>query len=83
MDGTFFLAIYDDWGRRKMGMFASVGLKIEILWEKTPEEKGLRGGDIRQRMARGESWETMVPPVVADRMRAWDVATRPRELHHP
>ena len=55
MDGTFFLTICDDWGRRKMGMLASVGLKIEILWEKPPGEKGLRGGDIRQRVARGEA----------------------------
>ena len=33
MDGTFFLTVYDDWARRRMGMFASVGFKIEVLWE--------------------------------------------------
>ena len=83
LGGTFFLTIYDDWGRRKKEMFESVGLKIEILWEKSPETKGLVGGDIRKRMARGEPWETMVPPAVARRMHVWDVPTRLRNLLHP
>jgi len=83
LDATFFLTIYDDWGRRKREMFESVGLEIEVLWEKPPEEKGLLAGDIRERMARGEAWETMVPPAVAERMHAWDVPARLRKLHDP
>ena len=83
MDGTFFLTIYDDWGRRKKKIFESLGLEIEILWERPPEEKGLSSADIRRRMARGEAWETMVPTPVAERMRAWDVPARLRELGHP
>jgi len=82
MDGTFFLTIYDDWGRRKMELFASMGLKIEILWEKSRGEKGLCSEEIRKRMALGEAWETMVPPVVAKRMHEWDVSARLRKLYH-
>jgi nicotinamide-nucleotide adenylyltransferase len=83
MDGTFFLTIYDDWGRRKKDMFASAGLKIEVLWEKIPEEKGLLGSEIRRRMARGEAWETLVPPSVAKRMLEWDIPARLRKLLAP
>lgn len=83
LDGTFFLTIYDNWGRKKKEMFASMGLKVEVLWEKPPEQKGLVSSDIRQRMARGEPWETMVPPAVAKRMHEWDVPSRLRTLNHP
>ena len=80
LDATFFLTIYDDWGRKKKEMFASAGLKIEVLWEKLPEEKGLLGSDIRKRMAVGEAWEAMVPPAVVKRMHAWDIPARLRKL---
>ena len=83
LDGTFFLTIYDDWGRRKKEMFTSLGLQIEVLWEKPPEEKGLLAGEIRKRMARGDRWETMVPRAVAERMHAWDVPARLRKLQDP
>lgn len=83
MDGTFFLTIYDEWGRRKKEMLASAGLKVQILWEKPAREKGLCAGDIRERMARDEAWESMVPPAVARRMQIWGIPTRLRELHHP
>ena len=83
LDGTFFLTIYDDWGRRKKELFTSLGLQIEVLWEKPPEEKGLLAGEIRKRMARGDPWEMMVPRAVAERMHAWDVPARLRKLQDP
>jgi len=80
LDATFFLTIYDDWGRRKMDLFASAGLAIEVLWEKPPEEKGLQASDIRGRMARGEPWEELVPPSVAANLLAWGLPARLRRL---
>ncbi len=83
LDGTFFLTIYDDWGRRKKEMFESVGLRVEVLWEKPPEQKGLLAGDIRERMARGEPWEDRVPPAVSKKMHEWDIPARLRKLRGP
>jgi nicotinamide-nucleotide adenylyltransferase len=81
LEGTFFLTIYDNWGRRKKEMFESAGLKIEILWERSPEKKGLEADDIRKRMARGQPWETRVPGSVVQRMREWDIPARLRNLY--
>jgi nicotinamide-nucleotide adenylyltransferase len=36
MDATFFLTIYDPWGRTKLQHFESLGLKTHILWERNP-----------------------------------------------
>jgi len=83
LDATFFLTIYDEWGRRKKQMFESIGLKVEVLWQRSPEQKGLSGEEIREYMAMGESWEHLVPPAVRGLMHAWDIPTRLRKLRHP
>jgi len=83
LNGTFFLTIYDDWGQRKKEMFESAGLATHVLWKRPPEEKGLEAADVRDRMARGEPWEELVPPSVATRMHAWDIPIRLRRLLGP
>jgi nicotinamide-nucleotide adenylyltransferase len=78
LHATFFLTIYDQWGRRKLERFRSLGLKTEILWEKPREKKGLSGADVRSRMAKREPWEHLVPSSTARLMKAWGI---PKRLH--
>jgi nicotinamide-nucleotide adenylyltransferase len=79
MQAVFFLTIYDDWGRRKLQLFRSLGLKTRVLWERPPEQKGLSGRAIRQAMIRGEPWEHLVPESTALLCRAWDIPNRLRQ----
>jgi nicotinamide mononucleotide adenylyltransferase len=81
LDATFYLTIYDEWGRRKLEQFKTVGLNTEILWTKDPENKGLSGGEIRKRMAFGEAWEHLVPPETERLMKKWGVPERLRRLY--
>ena len=76
MEAVFFLTVYDDWGRRKLELFRSLGLETEILWSRPPEEKGLAGSEIRRRILAGEPWEHMVPPETARLIRAWNLRDR-------
>ena len=78
MEAVFFLTIYDDWGRRKLEYFRSLGLRTHVLWERAPESKGLSGARVRQAMIRNEPWEHMVPESTAILCRAWDIAGRMR-----
>ena len=61
-EGVFYLTIYDDWGKRKLEMFKSLGLEVEVLWVRPIEQKGLRAGEIRRLIALGSQWEHLVPP---------------------
>ncbi|MFP5212727.1 MAG: nicotinate-nucleotide adenylyltransferase [Acidobacteriota bacterium] len=79
MDSVFYLTIYDEWGRRKLEQFKSLGLKTEVLWERSIREKGLSAGDIRRKMANGEPWEHLVPPATAALMKRWDIPERLRK----
>ena len=76
MDALFLLTIYDEWGRRKLGRFQSLGLRTRVLWEVPPEDKGLSATAIRRRMVAGESWEPLVPPAAARLLRDWRVPER-------
>jgi nicotinamide mononucleotide adenylyltransferase len=81
LDATFYLTIYDEWGRRKLEQFTAVGLKTEVLWTKDPGSKGLSGGEIRRRMAFGEAWEHLVPKETAKLMKKWGVPGRLKKLY--
>jgi nicotinamide mononucleotide adenylyltransferase len=80
MDATFYLTIYDPWGRRKLEQFKALGLKTEVLWERDPDHKGLRASEIRRLMATGQPWKALVPPGVAALMERWNIPERVRRL---
>ncbi len=80
LDAVFFLTIYDDWGRRKLEKFQSLGLKTQVLWVREPSQKGLSAADVRRRMAMGQPWQHMVPPCVRELLISWGVPGRLKEL---
>jgi nicotinamide mononucleotide adenylyltransferase len=80
MEATFYLTIYDDWGKRKLQLFHSQGLKTEVLWERPLAEKGLRAGEIRRMIALGEPWEHLVPQGTREVIAMFDIASRLRKL---
>ncbi len=80
LDALFFLSIYDEWGKRKLEYFTSLGLRTHIIRDVPGEQKGLSATDIRNRMASGEPWEDMVPPAAADLLKRWDIPARLREM---
>ncbi|ABA88082.1 nicotinamide mononucleotide adenylyltransferase family protein [Syntrophotalea carbinolica DSM 2380] len=80
LDALFFLSIYDDWGRRKLAYFTSLGLATHVLREVPLTRKGLSATDVRRRMANNEPWEDLVPPAVADLMKRWGIPGRLRAM---
>jgi len=78
LDATFFLTVYDDWGRRKAEHFAALGLRVHLLREVPPEHKGLSATTVRNLLAAGEPWRHLVPPSVADLLERFDLAARLR-----
>lgn len=78
LDAVFFLTIYDEWGREKLGQLRSLGLKTHVLWEVPPEQKGISGSEVQRRMTQGEPWKSLVPDAVAALLETWDVPARLR-----
>ncbi len=82
MDALFFLTIYDEWGKKKLKYFQSLGLGTQVLWEVPPEKKGISAGTIRELMIHDEPWEHMVPPVVTDLIKKWHIKDRLKQINH-
>ncbi len=80
LDATFFLTIYDNWGRRKLQQFRRLGLKTEVMREVPIEKKGLSASDIRQRMVEGRQWESSVPPSTKILVEKWRIPDRLRRM---
>ena len=80
LDALFFLTIYDNWGKRKLEYFKSLGLATHILREVSCNQKGLSATDIRHLMAQNEPWGHLLPPAVVSLMKKWDIPSRLRAL---
>lgn len=80
LQACFFLTIYDDWGRKKLDTFRSLNLNTEVLWERSPETKGISGSSVRSKMLSGEPWRHLVPEACAERMIAWDIPRRMQRI---
>jgi nicotinamide mononucleotide adenylyltransferase len=80
LDATFFMTIYDEWGRKKWEIFNAAGLKTEILWEIPFKEKGLTGTEIRRRIVSGIAWKHLIPPSTHMLLRQWGVLKRLRDM---
>jgi hypothetical protein len=83
LEATFFLTIYDDWGRKKLERFRSLGLNVEILWERPLIEKGISGKEVRLRMVEGTPWEDLVPESTRRLIQTWDIPARLKTLCRP
>ncbi|MBI4961662.1 MAG: nicotinate-nucleotide adenylyltransferase [Desulfomonile tiedjei] len=80
LDAVFYLTIYDKWGRRKLDLLRSLGLKAEVMWEKPPQEKGICAAEVRRLMVRGKPWEHLVPRSTARLMILWGIPERLRGI---
>lgn len=80
LDAVFFLTIYDRWGSRKRDLFNSQGLRTEVMWERSIDQKGLTGKEIRSRMMEGKPWEDLVPHSSAVLLKEWGIPERLRHM---
>lgn len=79
-DATYFMSICDDWGEKKYQIFTDLGLKVEVLWRKTEEERGVTGTQVRAAIATGQDWQSLVPKTVYEYMVRNGIDERVRKL---
>jgi hypothetical protein len=82
LDATFFVTLYDDWGKKKLEGFRSVLLNVEVLWKSPLSEKGISGDSMRRRIVEGKRWEELAPESTRHLIQAWDIPACLRKLLH-
>lgn len=66
IEATFFVTIYDKWGERKEQILSSQGFKTEIMWVRDNSSRITSGTEIRELIASGGEWKSLVPKSVYD-----------------
>ena len=65
MNACFFMTSYDEWGRAKLEVLRSLGLDVEVMWERSMSDRLTTGTEVRKLIATGGKWQPLVPPAVA------------------
>ena len=65
-DATYYITIYDNWGKEKLKMLKDLGLNVQVMWERSLEEKPISGGLVRKKISLGEDSEHLVPKSIAN-----------------
>lgn len=63
-DAVYYMGIFDEWDEEKYTILRELGLNVEILWKRTPEEKGITASWVRSCIATGQEWAHLVPKSV-------------------
>jgi nicotinamide mononucleotide adenylyltransferase len=79
MDSHFFVTIYDDWGRVKAETLRSLGVKVEVMWERSMEDRLTSGTRVRQLLSTQGPWESLVPSVCVRKLQEFGLAERLRK----
>lgn len=65
-DAVYYMSICGEWDREKHKILTSLGLETEILWERTGEEKGITGTELRALIAGDGAWRQYMPKAAAE-----------------
>ena len=63
-NAVYYMGICDEWDEEKYKILRSLGLKTEVLWRKTQEEKGITSSWVRSCIATDHEWAHLVPKSV-------------------
>lgn len=80
MDALFFITIYDDWGKHKLSTFKELGVRTDLMWTRTLDERFTTGKDVRKLIAMNEPWEHLLPSSVVKYIKINKLDLRIKEL---
>lgn len=80
MDALFFITIYDDWGKYKLNTFEKLGVKTDLMWTRTLDERFTTGKNVRKLISLNEPWEHLLPSSVVKYIKINKLDLRVKEL---
>lgn len=80
-DATYFMNIKSEWDEQKKQIIEKLGLKVEVLMHKNPEEAGINAADIRRLITEEKEWKQYVPKPVYEYISQHEIDKRIRELY--
>ena len=79
-DAVYYMGMCDEWDEEKYRILKGLGLTVEVLFRKTPEEKGITASLVRSAIATDQEWAKMVPKSVYRYITEHDLDERIKRL---
>ena len=81
-NATYYMSIITAWDKERLRILELLGLRTEVIWEKTESELGVTGMEIRQMIADGNpNWQLHVPKSVSEYILNRQIDLRIRQLY--
>lgn len=81
-DAVHYMSLCGEWDAEKCRILRSLGFQVEILWERSGEEKGITGTQLRGMIAREEDWRQYMPKTAAEYLAEHGIDQRIRNLYY-
>lgn len=81
-EATYFMSLCGEWDEERQRILQGQGLETEVLWNRTEEERGTTGTEVRQLIAEGKEWQQLVPKTVAEYLTSHKMDQRIKTLNH-
>lgn len=75
-EAIYYIGICDEWDKKKKRILENLDLKVEVLWEKAPEDKGITAAQVREAIALDKPWKEYVPNFAANYIESHDLIKR-------
>lgn len=63
-EATYYMTIYDKWGEEKKTQLERMGCHVEVMWQRTDNDRFTSGSEVRRRIIGEERWDALVTPFV-------------------
>ena len=81
-NGVDYMSICGEWDEEKYRILTSLGLKVEVLWRRNEEEKGITGTRLREMIARDDNWQQYVPKTAVSYITEHEIDQRIKQLYY-
>lgn len=80
LKATFFVTVYDEWGKHKLETITNLGVDVELMWTRTVSERLTSGSEVRSLIAEGKDWQHLVPKSVVAYLENNSLTNRVKDL---
>ena len=77
-DAKFYMTLYDEWSAEKKAELEKLGCRVEVMWQRSNDDKFTSGTIVREKIIAGEPWQELVPSFVYQFMTANGIDDRLR-----
>ncbi len=81
-DAVHYMGICGKWDEEKYEILKEHGLDVEILWERSEEERGITGTQLRDMIAEDGDWKQHMPKAAAEYIESHGIDKRIRKLYY-